>query len=146
MKPRSNSLGLSGPAQAGQSAPLSRPGLAGQSAPLAEPGLIVSAPAPAPAANAQPVAAQDAEGLVRVVEAVRRVGQKTFFRKNDRWVDSSVTPEMEAKAITIEQFSDPYFDLARSQSSDLNQYLTFEEPVTVNLAGQVYKINRPSKP
>ncbi|HEU5116424.1 MAG TPA: VWA domain-containing protein, partial [Isosphaeraceae bacterium] len=130
-KPQSNAKALSGPAQAGQSAPLS------------EPGLIVSSPAPA--ANAQAVAAQDAEGEVRVVETVRRVGQKTFFRKNDRWVDSSVTPEMEAKAITIEQFSDRYFDLARSQSAELNQYLTFEEPVTVNLAGQVYKINRPAR-
>lgn len=100
----------------------------------------------APAANAQPVAAQDAQGKVRVVEAVRRVGQKTFFRKNNRWVDSSVTPELEARAITIEQFSDPYFDLARSQSAEMNQYLTFEEPVTVNLNGQVYKINRPATP
>jgi Ca-activated chloride channel family protein len=98
-----------------------------------------------PAANAEPVATQNARGQVRVVETVRRVGQKTFFLKNGRWVDSSVTPEMEAKAITIEQFSDRYFELARSQTAELNQYLTFEEPVTVNLGGQVYKIERPDR-
>jgi Ca-activated chloride channel family protein len=98
----------------------------------------------APAANAAIVVAEDYDGTARVVESVRRVGDKTFFKRGSRWVDSTVTPELEAKAITIEQFSDGYFELSRKQSATMNQYLTFEEPVTVNLAGQVYKIDRPA--
>lgn len=101
--------------------------------------------APPPAANAAPVVAEDAEGNALVVGSVRRVGGKTFFRKGERWVDASVTPELDARAITIEQFSDAYFDLARKQDAERNQYLTFEEPVTVNLDGQVYHIDRPRR-
>jgi Ca-activated chloride channel family protein len=75
------------------------------------------------------------------VQTVRQVGSKTFFRKGDRWVDASVKPEDDAKAKIIRQFSDDYFRLARSQKAELNQYLTFDEPVTVELDGQVYKID-----
>ncbi len=95
-----------------------------------------------PASNAQVVVTQDVQGRTQIVANVRLVGEKTFFRKGDRWIDSTVTPELEAKAIDIEQFSDQYFDLARSQSAERNQYLTFEEPVTINLGGQVYRIHR----
>jgi Ca-activated chloride channel family protein len=95
-----------------------------------------------PAANALPVLAEDSEGNTAIVSNARRVGEKTFFKRGERWVDSTVTPELEGKSKSIEQFSDAYFDLARSQTPALNQYLTFEEPVTVNLNGQVYKIDR----
>lgn len=96
-----------------------------------------------PAANAAPVLSLDADGNARVADNVRRVGGKTFFRRGDHWVDETVTPEQEAHAKPIEQFSDAYFDLARGQTAELNQYLTFEEPVTINLGGQTYKIQRP---
>ena len=76
-------------------------------------------------------------------QTVRQVGNRAFYKKGDRWVDSGVKPEAEAKAIVIEQFSPAYFDLARGQSAEMNQYLTFEEPVTVELGGKVYKIERP---
>jgi Ca-activated chloride channel family protein len=76
---------------------------------------------------------------------VRHVGAKTFFRKGDRWVDSSVTPEDEAKAVVIRQFSDEFFRLARDQKAEMNQYLTFEEPVTVKLDGRVYRFEQPEK-
>ena len=39
----------------------------------------------------------------------------------------------------IRQFSDAYFSLARDQKSENNQYLTFDETVTVNLDGKVYR-------
>ena len=74
---------------------------------------------------------------------VRNVGTKTFYRKADRWVDSEVKPEEDAKAIVLEQFSDDFFKLARDQAAEQNQYLTFEEPVTVALAGRVYRIEPP---
>ncbi|MBX6313974.1 MAG: VWA domain-containing protein [Isosphaeraceae bacterium] len=87
--------------------------------------------------------AKDAEGRELVVSTVRQIGTKTFYHKGDRWIDAEVTPEDEAKAIDIEQFSDAYFRLARSQTAERNQYLTFDEPVTVKLGEQVYRINRP---
>jgi Ca-activated chloride channel family protein len=71
------------------------------------------------------------------------VGSKTFFRKANRWVDAEVKAEDEAKAIVIEQFSEPFFQLAREQTSSRNQYFSFEEPVTVELGGKIYRIEPP---
>ena len=72
---------------------------------------------------------------------LRQVGSKTFYFKANRWIDSTVMPEEDAKAKLIRQFSDEFFHLARSQSAELNQYLTFTEPVTIKLAGTVYRID-----
>ncbi len=83
---------------------------------------------------------QDVEGKESVVTSVRQVGAKTFYRKADRWVDSSVQPDQDAKATVIRQFSDEFFALANGQKNEMNQYLTFDEPVTVNLDGRVYRI------
>jgi len=92
-----------------------------------------------------PIVSGPAQGgkLSEARDNVRQVGNRAFFKKGDRWVDANVKPEAEAKAIVIEQFSPEYFALARGQSAELNQYLTFEEPVTVELDGKVYKIERP---
>ena len=72
---------------------------------------------------------------------VRQIGAKTFYFKNARWVDSSVKPEEDAKAVKIAQFSDEYFRLARTQKAEYNQYLSQAEPVTVKLEGTVYHID-----
>jgi Ca-activated chloride channel family protein len=96
-----------------------------------------------PAANAAPVIAKDAEGRETVVGSVRRVGEKTFYKRGERWVDASITEDEEKGATSVVQFSDAYFDLARGQSAEMNQYLTFEEPVTVKLGDRVYNIERP---
>ena len=72
--------------------------------------------------------------------AVRRIGSKTFYFKDKRWLDAEVTPEEDAQAKVVRQFSDAFFALARSQGSELNQYLTFDEPVTVKLDSVVYRI------
>lgn len=81
-----------------------------------------------------------ATGAPSAGSAVRQVGAKTFYFKNQRWVDSAVGPEREAQARVIEQFSDEFFRLARGQAAGLNQYLTFTEPVTVDLDGTVYRV------
>ncbi len=78
-----------------------------------------------------------------VAANVRQMGNKTFYRKADRWVDSEVKPEDDARAKVVEQFSDEFFKIARAQSAEMNQYLGFDEPVTVNLAGQVYRFDPP---
>ena len=91
------------------------------------------------------VRAKDAESLRKEARneqgTLRQIGSKTFFHKDNRWVDSSVKPDEDAKATRIAQFSEAFFQLARTQSAELNQYLTFTEPVTLKLAGQVYRID-----
>jgi Ca-activated chloride channel homolog len=94
-----------------------------------------------PTAGAKPGDPQKAGA--RPAGVVRNIGVKTFYRKGDRWVDSDVKPEEDAKAIVLEQFSDEFFQLARGQSAEQNQYLTFEEPVTVRIAGKVYRVDPP---
>jgi len=84
----------------------------------------------------------DQQGETQNVQAqLRQVGSKTFYFKENRWIDSTVKPDEDAKAKLIRQFSNDFFNLARSQSADLNQYLTFTEPVTIKLAGTVYRFD-----
>jgi Ca-activated chloride channel family protein len=80
----------------------------------------------------------------REVEAaqrnVRNVGNRTFFRRDGQWVDSQVTKEQQQNARRIKQFSDEYFELARTQGRRLSQYLVFDEPVLLNFDNQAYLI------
>jgi Ca-activated chloride channel family protein len=85
----------------------------------------------------------DAEGQERELEGVRNVGQKTFFRRDKQWRDSSVTPEQQARAIRVVQFTPEYFELAASHGGQLAKYVTFEEPVLLNLDGKTYQIDPP---
>ena len=76
---------------------------------------------------------------------VLQLGQKTFFRKNNRWEDSAVTEEQAKKAIRVKQFSREYFDLAAKHSGTLAKYIAFDEPVLVDLAGETYQIDPPDE-
>lgn len=78
----------------------------------------------------------------KTVQNVRQIGSKTFYRKAGRWIDSSVKPEDETKAVVIRLFSDEFFTLARNQKPEMNQYLTFDDPVTVELEGKVYRFEK----
>jgi Ca-activated chloride channel homolog len=110
----------------------------------------------APAAAAKPMssfgyeAAQRGNGMSYADKAkreaesseqnMRNIGNRTFFRRNNQWVDSQVTRSQEANARRIKQFSDEYFDLARTQGKRLSQYLVFDEPVLLNLDDRTYLI------
>ena len=76
---------------------------------------------------------------------VRQIGSKTFYWKNERWIDSTVTQEEDEKATVLTQLSDDYFSLARTQKAENNQYLSLDEPVTVKLEGKVYRIEPAKK-
>ncbi len=91
------------------------------------------------------IVVQDVEGKESVVTSVRQVGAKTFYRKADRWVDSTIKPDQDTKATVIRQFSDEFVELAKAQEAEMNRYLTFDEPVTVNLDGRVYRIEPASR-
>jgi len=110
------------------------PGQAGQNAPLAA------------SSASSGFSAEGEDREEKVASNLRQIGSKTFYRKDNRWVDSTVKPEDDAKAIVIEQFSDEFFRLARTQKAEMNQYLTFDEPVTVNLEGKVYRFEQAKTP
>ena len=93
------------------------------------------------AAKGQAAVTQDAAGVVQVLDSVRNVGQKTFFLKEQRWQDSTVTPEQAKNAVRVAQFSSEYFDLAASHGGTLAKYLAFDEPILVNLGAKTYQID-----
>ena len=75
---------------------------------------------------------------------LRQVGQKSFFRKNNQWQDSTVSDEQAKKATRVRQFSREYFDLAAKHAA-LAKYIAFDEPVLVNLGDTTYQID-PEEP
>ena len=76
-------------------------------------------------------------------QTVRNIGQKSFFRKQNQWRDSTVTLKQEKRAIRVTQYSKTYFDLAAAHSGTLAKYLAFNKPVLVNLGTQTYLIEPP---
>jgi Ca-activated chloride channel family protein len=74
------------------------------------------------------------------VKGNRNVGNKSFYYRNQQWVDSSATEEQIRTARRCRQFSDEYFELAAKHGRKLSQYLVSDEPVLVNLDGEVLLI------
>jgi Ca-activated chloride channel homolog len=85
---------------------------------------------------------KDAAGTYVVEYGCTVVGNKAFFKRAGRWTDPSVTPEDEKKAEQIEQFSEKYFELART-NQNLRRYLALPEGCTVRDGAKVYQINVP---
>jgi Ca-activated chloride channel family protein len=71
---------------------------------------------------------------------IKNLGNKTFYFRNNQWVEASITETDAKNAISITQFSDDYFNLSKQQEASSNQYLTLKEPVVVKLNGKVYRI------
>jgi Ca-activated chloride channel family protein len=108
-----------------------------------------------PAATASPSPLADADAAAgfpaggpppKNRQTVRNIGQKSFFRKQDQWRDSTVTAEQEKRAIRVTQYSKKYFELASSNGGTLAKYLVFNETVLVNLGNQTYLIEPPEAP
>lgn len=75
---------------------------------------------------------------VRGVQTIQNVGAKTFFRRNNRWIDSSLTEKQEKEAKRVKRYSPEYFELITKHGKDVAKYLAIEGDVTVVLAGQAY--------
>ena len=86
---------------------------------------------------------EDANGDTKVADNIQNIGQKTFYRRENRWRDASVTPEQEKQAKRVKQFSPEYFELATKHGAHLSKYLAFTEPVLVNLGNETYQIDPP---
>jgi len=94
-------------------------------------------------AAGRPAESKPAAGLGR--RAVVNLGNKSFFWRENQWVDSTVTDEQKKNAERCEQFSPRYFELAAQHGRKLSQYLVADEPVLVNLEGQILLIEPPAK-
>jgi len=79
---------------------------------------------------------------VSVGDRVQNVGLKCFFKRDNRWVDSTVTEEQIAGAVKVRQFSDEYFALAQKHGRTMSQYLVFDEPALVLIDNQCYLIEK----
>ncbi|HEY3243346.1 MAG TPA: VIT domain-containing protein [Phycisphaerae bacterium] len=91
--------------------------------------------------NTAPAAkVRDADDREVLVDGVCNLGNKAFYSRNQTWIDSTITDEMEKNAIRVVQFSDDYFKLAERHGRKLAQYLVFDDPVLVNVAGTCYRI------
>jgi Ca-activated chloride channel family protein len=82
--------------------------------------------------------AAEREEQVKAAQNVLQLGRKTFYRRGNGWVDSSVSPEQEKNARKIERFSAAYFNLVEQHGKDVAKYLSIEGPVTCVLDGQAY--------
>ena len=87
----------------------------------------------------------NAAGEKKESQSIQNIGNKTFYCREKRWVDSTVTPEQEKNAIKLVQFSDDYFKLAAKNGQAVAQYLAFDEPAVINIAGQCYRIEPATK-
>ncbi len=88
--------------------------------------------------SAVPAAKDDA---AKVANNVRQVGNKAFYRQGDRWVDSSVDQKKQQQAATkIKRFSQEYFDLVDKYGREAARYLAQDEPITIELGGQLYDV------
>ena len=96
------------------------------------------APTRAPVLSEEMAEAEDEMGAA--VETVRNIGNRAFYRRGDRWVDSTLTEEQEKNPVRVKQFSDEYFALARRHGRDFSQYMVFDEPVLLNVQSQAYLI------
>ena len=67
-------------------------------------------------------------------------GGQTFYYKNGRWQDSTITEAQLKSPKVIKQFSDDYFELAKSLRSDQMVWLSQTEPVLINHQGAAYLI------
>jgi Ca-activated chloride channel family protein len=84
--------------------------------------------------------AESKDDATKVVNNVRQIGRKAFYRRGDRWVDSAVTPELEKSIVKVQRFSPKYFDLIDKHGHEAARYLSIDEPVTLEIDGQAYEI------
>jgi Ca-activated chloride channel family protein len=89
------------------------------------------------------------QDVVRVEEteksdAVRKVGDKTFYLREGVWTDAEFKPDARRPETALVFGSDEYFALLKRQPK-LAQYFALGERVVVVSGGRVYRVNAASK-
>jgi len=83
---------------------------------------------------------EDASGSVQTVSTIKQIGTKTFYLRNEKWVEGTLDDRELRAAIEIKKFSDGYFKVAKGQKAEFNKYLAFEEDIVVRIDDKVYRI------
>ena len=83
-----------------------------------------------------------AEDKAIAVTNVRQLGGKTFYLRNKKWVDSTITTEQEKNVKQLKRFSPEYFELITKFGKDVGKYAASDDEVTVVLEGQAYSFSR----
>ena len=73
-------------------------------------------------------------------QTIRRVGNKTFFLRNNIWIDAEISETEQQNPQNIKQLSSEYFALMQQNSAEVNQYFSFSPNILVKINGQVYNI------
>ena len=74
------------------------------------------------------------------LQTIQNVGDKTFFRRDGAWEDSTITEKQKQQLNVIKRYSEEYFRLARDLGRDAPQYLALEGTVMVVIKGQAYQL------
>jgi Ca-activated chloride channel family protein len=72
--------------------------------------------------------------------AVRRVAGKTFYLRDEVWVDSELKPDTKLPETSLTFGTDAYFELLK-QKPNLAQYFSLGERVVVVFEGRIYRVN-----
>jgi Ca-activated chloride channel family protein len=87
--------------------------------------------------RAQQEAVREEEGATS--SAVRKVGDKTFYLRDDVWVDSEFKPDAKLPETAIEFGGDEYFALIKREPQ-LARFFSLGERVVVVYNGRVYRV------
>ncbi len=88
----------------------------------------------------QEVMRADDEDSVMRIESARKVGDKTFYFRDNVWVDSSFKPDAKLPETALVFGSDEYFALV-SREPDLARFFALGERVVVVHKGRVYRVS-----
>ena len=102
----------------------------------------MQAAAQAPAAGGVTVADSASDGVV-VANNVQNVGDKTFYFRGGRWVDSLAEMADPQAIRKVARFSDDYFALARQHGRKFAQYLALDGTVQIRLGSEVIEVVDP---
>lgn len=74
---------------------------------------------------------------------VRKIGDRTFYWKNNEWQEASLLQDGKLKEIeitSVEQFSTQYFELSEKENGRWSVYLSIDEPVVVLIGDKAFRI------
>lgn len=84
--------------------------------------------------------ATNLDGTEVTISTMKNIGDKTFFLKDGKWIESTLDEEAQKNVVKIKAFSDDYFNLAKTNGADFNQYLGVGDNVVFNMNGKNYEI------
>jgi Ca-activated chloride channel family protein len=99
----------------------------------------MQAAAQAPAAGGVVIADSATDGVV-VSKNVQNLGDKTFYFRDGRWVDSLAENAAPQTVRKVQRFSDEYFALARKHGRAFAQYLALEGTVRLRIGSEVVEV------